>query len=306
MSTRPSTLPEPGSASLPRRITFSSRGALIQGHLIEPAETARLAIVIHSATGVSQFKYLKFARWLSERERASVLIYDYRDMGLSERGPLRNSRVSMSDWAVEDQSAALDFLIETCPGLPIWVIGHSLGGLCVNWHAQAERVSRIIAIASGPAYVTRHPPSYMLQVLWFWFIGGPLLTALLGYLPGKLSGIGADLPREVFWQWRRWCTSKEFSRPDWGKAMPLPDLLRVKADVSLIGISDDVMVTPASVKMLAAYYRAANVSYREIEPIAFGLKAIGHINVFSERCKAAWPALVEREMRATEDVGKAA
>ncbi|MBY0611879.1 MAG: alpha/beta fold hydrolase [Beijerinckiaceae bacterium] len=285
---------------------FSSRGALIGAHLVKPHGKPRLAVVLHGATGVSQFKYLKFARGLCEREQATVLIYDYRDMGLSARGPLRNSRVSMSDWAVEDQSAALDYLIEACPGLPVWVIGHSLGGMFVNWHRQADRVARVIAIASGPAYLAHHPPTYLPAVLWFWYLGGPPLTALFGYLPGRLSGIGSDLPRDVFWQWRRWCTSKEFHRPDWGKTMPMPDLLRFKGKVRLVGINDDVMVPPTCVKLLAKFYPAAAVEYREIEPKAHGLKSIGHINVFSARCSAAWPALVDGDAAAMVSMGKAA
>ena len=275
-------------------VSIPSPSGPLNGRMIRPGGVPRHAIVIHPATGVPQRRYEKFALWLAEHEKAAVLTYDYRDMGRSGAKHPRHSTVTMSDWGIEDQSAALDFLRATWPEQPVTVIGHSLGGICVPWHRQADAVSRVIAIAAGPAYVTRHPLSYMPAIIWFWYVGGPLLTKMFGYLPGKLSGIGADLPASVFWQWRRWCTSKRFNRVDWGTVMPMPDLNRVKADVTLIAFSDDVMIPPRSVKMLAAYYPAANVAFRRIRPEAHGLKAIGHLGMFSERCKAVWPALMER------------
>ena len=276
----------------------STRGAdaVLTGRLFGPSDAApRRAVVVHAATGVSQAYYAKFAAWLAASRQAAVLTYDYRDFGASARGPVKESRASMSDWGVHDQSAALDFLCARYPELPVWVVGHSLGGLCVPWHAQAQRVERVIAVAAGPAYVTRHPPRFLPMVLWFWFLGGPLLTALCGYLPGRVAGVGTDLPAGVYWQWRRWCTSRLFSRPDWGKAMPEPDLASVTAELCLVAISDDAMITPATVGRLADFYPAARTCYREITPQSIGVREIGHLRVFSEACKAAWPLLIGAE-----------
>ena len=278
--------------SHPTEVRFDCLNDTISGQFFLPDANPCLAIVIHPATGVPQRQYVKFARWLSAEKRAAVLIYDYRGMGSSRQGKLSQVKLCMSDWGVDDQSAALDFLCESFPDLPIWVIGHSLGGVCLPWHKRAGEVSRLVAIASGPANIFRHPWSYMPQVLAFWYLAGPLLTALYGYLPGRMIGLGADLPRNVYWQWRRWCLSRSFYRVDWGGKMPMPDLTRVKADIKLVGINDDVMVTPASVQMLATTYPTAKLRYTEIYPKSFGLEAIGHIGVFSERCKAVWPTLI--------------
>ena len=208
----PSATSQSHRAPEPRQIRIPTKAGFLAGQVFEAGGPIRNAIVIHPATGVPQRRYEKFARWVAAHEQAAVLIYDYRDMGRSDPKHPRQSRVTMSDWGIEDQSAALDWLCEDYPDRPVTVIGHSLGGMCVPWHRQADAVSRIIAIASGPAYVTRHPLSFMPAVIWFWYVGGPLLTRLFGYLPGKLVGLGTDLPAGVFWQWRRWCTSKRFNR----------------------------------------------------------------------------------------------
>ena len=280
----------------------SGAGAVLQGRLFSPPAAPRLAVVIHPATGISQTYYAKFAAWLADSRQAAVLTYDYRDLGASARGPVKASRASMSDWGVHDQSAALDFLCARHPELPVWVVGHSLGGLCVPWHAQARRIERLITVAAGPAHFTRHPLGFLPMVVWFWYLGGPLLTKLYGYLPGKLGGLGTDLPAGVFWQWRRWCTTRRFNRPDWGVAMPEPDLASVTAEMSLIAISDDVMITPDCVRLLAEFYPAARISYQEITPQSIGVDEIGHLRVFSERCRAAWPMLIGGDGERAEHV----
>ena len=286
----------PGEPSAQDRpVSIPGAGAVLQGRLFSPPAEPRIAVVLHAATGVAQAYYAKFAAWLAASRRAAVLTYDYRDFGASARGPVKESRATMADWGVQDQSAALDFLCAHYPALPIWVVGHSLGGLCVPWHAQAGRIERLIAVAAGPAHFTRHPLRFLPMVYWFWFLGGPVLTQLCGYLPGRVAGINADLPAGVYWQWRRWCTSRRFSRADWGVAMPEPDLDAVKAEVSLVAIADDVMITPDTVRRLAEFYPAAEVRYREIAPESVGLREIGHLRVFSEACRAAWPALIGRD-----------
>jgi len=284
-------------------VTIAASGANLAGQLYTPGDAQpRLAIAIHPATGVAQSYYAKFARWLAADRQAAILTYDYRDMGLSARGPMKHSRASMSDWGVRDQSAALDLLCERYPSLPVWVIGHSLGGMCVPWHAKADRIQRLVAVASGKPHFTRHPLHFVPAVMLFWFVLGPLTTWLFGYLPGKFSGIGADLPANAFWQWRRWCLSRDFHRVDWGSAMPMPDLTRMTGEVTLTAISDDVMMTPDSVRRLAEYYPAATrIEFREITPGGAGLKTIGHLRIFSESCRAAWPAILDDSGQAARD-----
>jgi predicted alpha/beta hydrolase len=268
--------------------------AVLKGQLVRPDQPAAVAVIIHPATGVPQRHYLAFAEWLAKTEGALVLIYDYRDFGQSANCPVRQSEASMSDWGIADQSAALDWLCAEASDLPIWVVGHSLGALFVPWHAQASRVSRIIAIASGPAHLSRHPWTFLPKVVWFWFIGGPLMTRLFGYMPGRWVGLGADLPAQVYWQWRSWCLSRQFHRKQWGGALPQPDLDAVKADVALIAFADDPMIPPASVRLLAQFYPAARLTYREFKPQDVGLLAIGHVGAFWKRNSALWPALLHR------------
>lgn len=265
---------------------------VLAGHFTVPGGSPRVAIVLHGATGVPQTFYAKFARWLAETHGAIVLTYDYSDYGQSARGSITKAGATMAQWGVRDQSAALDHLLGVVGDLPVWVVGHSLGGMYLPFHDNAARVSRLVAVASGPAYWTRHPLSYMPQVIMFWFLVGPLATRLLGYLPGKKLGLGADLPGQVYWQWRRWCLSRDFNRSDWGKALPVPDFGRFTGEVSLISFEDDPMIPPERVEKLTHTYPQASVSHRTVRPQDHGLARIGHLMAFAERSSTLWPEIV--------------
>jgi predicted alpha/beta hydrolase len=279
------------SGSEPRQVVVTcADGTALAGRLFEPDAPER-AIVIHGATGVPRDYYARFAAWLSGVRNAAVLIYDYRDCGESAAGPTRAAKATMGVWGVEDQGAALGFLAGRYPELPLEVIGHSLGGMFLNFHQEAERVRRLTAVASGPANWRRHPASFTPLVLAFWFGVGPVLTRALGYTPGRMLGLGADLPAGVYWQWRRWCTSRPFYRVDWGAALPVPDLERVRCPVRLVGIADDPMITPAVVRDLAQFYPRAPIEHLVISPADAGTPKIGHLRIFSERSRAAWPIL---------------
>lgn len=283
---------EAQAAAAPVSVAFDSSGHRLEGALFAPPDAPTAAVVLHPATGVPQSYYAKFARWLSTAERAAVLTYDYRDFGRSGNGDMRASRASMSDWGIHDQSAALDWLSQRYPTTPIWVLGHSLGAQYVAWHRGAHRIERIIAVASGPAHFLRHPLRFLPQVVLFWFLAGPPLTRIMGYLPGKLIGLGADLPARVYWQWRRWCLSSGFNRKDWGVAIPHPDLNAVTARLTLVAISDDVFIPPATVRRLAEFYPKAKSRFIEIDPKSIGQRHIGHLKLFSERCSDAWPIIL--------------
>lgn len=268
----------------------------LAGRLFLPGDGVgpELALVLHGATGVPRDYYAKFAAWLAGHRRAAVLIYDYRDCGHSAQGHVRRSRVDMGDWAITDQGAALDWLADRYPDLALEVMGHSLGGMGLPFHAQGARVRRLTTVATGPSHWTRHPARFIGKAAAFWFVLGPVTTLALGYMPGWALGQGADLPARAFWQWRRWCTTRGFYRADWGRALPQPDLSRMKGEVRLIAIEDDEMIPPPVVRDHAAFFPAATVTHHVIPVQAAGVPAIGHLRIFSERCKAAWPLLAQR------------
>ena len=102
-------------------------------------------------------------------------------------------------------------------------------------------------------------------------------------------GLGADLPAQVYWQWRRWCISDTFYEDD--PALP-PLAAPYTGPMKLVAMEDDVMMPPKSVWKLARFYPEAQQSRQLLRPQDYGLKRIGHIEVLNPRNKALWPDLL--------------
>lgn len=269
------------------QVIIPGPGGPLAGRLIAAPDPV-LAVVINAATGVPARYYAGFARWLAETRHAAVLIWDYRDFGAS--GNPRRSQATMADWGVHDAAAARRWLAARVPAVPLWVIGHSLGGLALPFQPKLDGVSRAIIVAAGPVHLAEHPWPLRIGIASMWHGHGPLLTAAFGYLPGRRLFLGADIPGPAYWQWRRWCARR-------GSCLADPDMPPLASDnltcpVTLIALADDGMVPARAVWRLSDWMPKATVTRRLLTPSDHGLTGIGHIGAFAARNRAVWPALL--------------
>lgn len=271
-------------------LTISVDGYDLAARLFLPDGPAKIACVLHGATGVQRDYYAAFAVWVAEEKGAACLIYSYRDAGLSPKRQ-RSSATDMKDWGIADQNAALNSPIGRFPGAEIRVIGHSLGGFMTMFHDRADRVARLNAICSGPAYWPRTPFPQMLGAFAFWYLIGPIATLIAGYLPEKAGGIGAAIPAPAFWQWRRWCTNRDLHMIDWGRSIARPDLTRFTGKLRLVAARDDWVIPPEVVRDLARFYPHADmVETAEMDPETAG-RPLGHLAAFRPSASAVWPVI---------------
>jgi predicted alpha/beta hydrolase len=273
-------------------LEIPAEGAQLSARFYPPQQAAKAHLLLHGATGVRQRYYAAFANWASE-QGLGVLTYDYRDFGESRHRPLRESDANFADWAIRDQAAAEARLAALAPEGPLWLLGHSLGGLGFAFREYDPRVERITTIGAGLCHVSDHPWSYRPVALAFWYVVGPVGTALAGYLPGRKLFLGADLPAGVYWQWRKWCTRRDFFQSDIGKSLPEPNFQIKGPALQMLTMEDDVVVPPVAVRRYAAAFPEGRVTYRMLCPSEFGLPSLRHIEVFSARNAAAWPAILE-------------
>lgn len=274
-------------------VEIPSDGATLRGRMVWPKGTPRAAMVVHGATGAPAGFYRAFAEWAAAERGLAVLTYDYRDFGASAKGSLRASRATLADWGRLDQAAALAALGKLAPAVPLWVLGHSVGGLWLGWHAGMERVERAITIGAGLTHVSDHPPRYRWKARLFWSPPVRALAWAAGYLPGRAVGLPADLPRGVYEDWRRWCTTRGWHLTDVGRSLPLPETQRVRCPLRMIAVSDDELVPPAAAWRALALYPEAVKEQLVLRPEDFGLAAIGHIPPFHRRNAVLWPAILD-------------
>jgi len=270
------------AAAAPRALTVSAPDGRALAALLLEAHAAHGALVVNGATGLRREFYLKFAAYCAARGY-HALLYDYRGIGASAGTPLEGERARMSEWGTLDMPAALAALAARYPQLPLFTLGHSVGGQLIGCMPNQALARAHVTIAASTGYWRRQRAPFRYQALIFWKLYGPWMLRRRGYVPRGLVWSGAPLPAGVFLQWRRWCLSPA----PFGAALD-PDLrdagfAAVRAPLLSWGFSDDPIATAGAIEALLVSYPNAQVERRLSTPADAGVRAIGHHGFFAER-----------------------
>jgi predicted alpha/beta hydrolase len=292
------TSPEPTPGETPFRLVAADGRALAAAWTEPAAGPARAVAVMSSATGVPRGFYRGFAQFLAGRGYA-VLSYDYRGIGGSRQGRLRDERATMVDWALLDIAAALaaaEGRREQAAGrLPLLLVGHSFGGNMIGFVPGVERADALLMLGSQLGEPRLYPGVHRVAAEVFFRALVPLAVRTTGVLPAWALGGGAEpLPGPVAMQWADWGR-----RRGWAFADPALAAHRgasaVGVPVHLWNVSDDLtFAPPRAVDALAARFRNAAVARHTLTPRQAGVAALGHFGAFRRRAGArAWPLLLD-------------
>jgi predicted alpha/beta hydrolase len=282
-------------------ITFpAADGYSLGATLFLPRGAKRHAVLINSATAVPRKIYRGFAGYLAQRGCA-VLTYDYRGIGDSRQKSmvgfnqpksLVGFKASMADWAALDVTAAVAWMRERYKTLSLNYVGHSFGGQALGLLANNTEVSRALLIAAQAGYwkLITSPERYRVYAM-LNFIGTPL-TQLMGYAPGW-SGIGEDLPKDVFLQWTHWVMSPRYLFDD-PKLTTLPNFPKYQGAMRALCLSDDPWATRPAVELLCSGFTAIKPDILTITPGDAGATKIGHLGFFrAEHRDTLWRGAAE-------------
>lgn len=111
-----------------------------------PAEPVRALVVIHGFAEHSG-RYEGFGAWFARRGHA-VHAYDHRGHGRSE-GP--RGHVQRFQEYLDDLDRLLEAVRAEHPGLPLFLVGHSMGGLVMAAYLRERRPGVRGAVGSGAA-----------------------------------------------------------------------------------------------------------------------------------------------------------
>jgi predicted alpha/beta hydrolase len=246
--------------------------------LFQPAASNGRAVLVMAATGVPQAYYGKFAAFLAERG-FTVLTFDYRGIGRSLHGPLRQVEARMRDWVLLDGASAFDFLEST--NQKLFVVGHSFGGQALGLLPKPERIAAALTVGSQSGY-WRHWPLPFGRA-WMWgaaHIGMRVMPQVLGYFPGSRLGLGEDLPAGVLAEWGVWCRHPRYLVGSLGVEN---EYARFRAPLRLYAITDDAFAPPRAVEALAGLYPNSKPEIRRVAPREVNTRSIGHFGFFRER-----------------------
>ncbi len=246
-------------------------------------------IVVAGAIGAPQGFYRRFAEHASGRG-FETLTLDYRGIGGSRRGSLREFRTHLLDWARLDLAAAVDAMAGD--GLPLSVVAHSFGGHALGLLPNHGRVAACWMFGTGAGWHGWMPLAENLRVRFAWAVLLPLLVRWKGYAPMSLLGAGEDLPRGVYEPWRRWCSFPHYFLDDPACADLAERYEAVRMPIVAANALDDAWAPPCSRDAFVRGYRQAPIQTVDCDPAALGGR-IGHMGYFRPNARPLWDAALD-------------
>ncbi len=248
----------------------------------------RAGVLVVPAMAVEQPYYESFAQWLAERGHF-VATFDYRGIGRSRCGPLRQVEADVVTWAREDTGAMVDFVDRHIGDRPLLWVGHSLGGQILGLVPQRARIAAMLTIAAGSGYWRDYVPGLrrIAPLLWYGIV--PTLLATFGYFPGRRLGMIGDVPGGVMRQWRSWCLHPNYlfgvEKPD-----PRGTYAQLAQPILSLSFTDDEYMSARNIESLHSFYSGAARELRRIAPRDAGVEKIGHFGFFRRlHSGTLWP-----------------
>ncbi|QIO05695.1 alpha/beta hydrolase family protein [Acinetobacter shaoyimingii] len=247
-------------------------------------------VLICPATGVTKWFYHSFATWLAEQGFA-VLVFDFRGIGASLHGKLKDSDASIQDWGQLDIPAAIDALLEKTGATHVNLLGHSAGGQLLGIVPNYNKVKNLVAVSGSTGHVkglkgkTKFLAPVMFNVIF------PISRIIKGYGTTKFIGMGEDLPKNVAKQWAQFCSRPGYIFNALGKTIFEDYHQEIRIPITVLWSSDDEIATEANVKDLIRLYPNAQTKMIELVPSKFHHQTIGHMNMFKKSHQNLWPVL---------------
>lgn len=259
-------------------------GYILTGTLYSPLNV-KAQILVASATGVPQPFYRRFAEY-AIKQGYQVLCFDYRGVAQSAPKTLKGFQMSYLDWGKSDLAGAIDYLNQF--NLPIFMVGHSYGGQALGLTPNHQLIKAMYCFGTGAGWHGYMPLSEHIKVQVIWNIVFPPMVAASGYLPWSKFKMGADLPKNVYQQWRKWCNNPTYCFGD-PKHKYLHDVYaQIKTPIYAVAALDDAWALPASRHAFMQHYTQAPMHYIDITPQQYGLKDIGHMGYFRKGSEKIW------------------
>lgn len=256
-------------------------GVAINGHHWRAARTDPLGVVVmNAATGVKASYYHHYARFLSVHGFEAIT-FDYRGIGLSRPRELGRCGWTWRHWGERDVEAVL--VLAQRSGLPVTIVGHSIGGVLPGYAAGSVNVVRMLTMGAQYAWWRDYLPGERWRMLLKWHTVMPAVTAVLGHFPGRRLKWLEDLPDGVAYQWARSGGELESRLPPCERKRILARFAAIHAPILAIGVTDDPFGTGPAISRAHAYYAGADVTKVMLTPADLAARSIGHFDLFHAR-----------------------
>lgn len=237
----------------------------------EKVKPTDAVVFIHPALGTPAGYYHKLAENLSERNSWVVAVTELRGNATSS---LRAKRgVDWGYWEIPtyDLPAALSKLRSLYPSGPLYLMGHSIGGIMLSLYSAkliAEEkkdlladIQGLIIVASGSLYYQTYP-----KKIWYVSIFITLLVFIFGYLPGKYFKLGGFEAKTLMLDWAHEIRTGKCEPKNCPHANIADQLKRFNKPTYLISFDKDNYVPHESTARLASLFPAETTSHLKVDP----------------------------------------
>lgn len=270
-------------------------GTPVVARVFRGAQVERV-LVLYSATACPKALYAAFAGWLAERGWA-VVTFDYRGIGESASSAALGHGTGLEQWAA-DGRAVVAAAAQAHPGLPLAVLGHSIGGVLAATLAHPA-LGGLLTVGAQHCYwrdwPRRHQPLFAL----LWMLAFPLAARWRGHVPGRWFGMPENVPGGVARQWSQACRRAHLPQPALAgdpAASAWSGIAQFARPVVAYAIDDDPIGTPRAVRRLHAHFQRSAVQVHVHRPE----RPLGHFGAFARRGQRLWPEL-ETALRQLSD-----
>ncbi len=238
-------------------------------------------VVVAGAMAVRASRYAKLARSFA-RSGFHVLTFDYRGVGDSLAGRVRSSRATLHEWGELDLAAVLAHADARFPELPLFFLGHSVGGQLFGL-VKPGRVRAAALFASQSGYFGHWSGAGRAAMAALWTVI-PGLARTWGYLPMRALGQGDDVPAGVALEWASWGRDPRYIMKfaDERRGAHAHAFRSYRGRLRLFSFADDVYAPRRAVEALAEAYSGASKVHVHLEPRDIHKRAIGHFAILRE------------------------
>ncbi|SEE25205.1 Predicted alpha/beta hydrolase [Streptomyces sp. 2231.1] len=234
--------------------------------VVDARSAPRAVVVICPALGVNASYYGPFRAHLARRGIATVAV-DLRGQGDSRPRAGRHTRHGYHELATRDWPAVIRATRDRFhPDVPLFLLGHSIGGQVSVLHAAHDPKSAdgVILVAAGSVDHRGFSGSARLRVLAAThFIAA--VASLWGYWPGHRLGFGGRQSALLMRDWARICRTGRFAPAgadfDYEAAMPGATL-----PVLAVSVEGDRLAPRRAVDRLCAKLPSATIDRWHFSP----------------------------------------
>lgn len=269
----------------------SANSQQLTAYCYESVTPLKAGVVIGPAIAVKQSFYSSFASYLAA-QGFRVWTFDYDGIGESQHASMRYCDANVSSWLYADYELVVQHASDTMADLPLFVLGHSLGGQIAPMLPSLSKLSGIINISVGSGARRHMSPRLKRLTPLLWHVIAPALCSVCGYFPGAKVGIMGDIPKNAMSQWKEWCLDNDYllgAEPDATSAYA-----SVTCPIFSLFFTDDELLAESGASWLHQAFTKTSLDYRVVKASDFDSPGIGHFGFFKNRHREQlWP-LVSR------------